>query len=408
MLRTRVFTRSVSSTITMGVYLPPQTSAATVSTTKLRVPLLKLPLYFGHQTLRVNRPYNEDRYAALVLDIDEHKVFLFAIFDGHGGDKCSQYLVDNLAATVENFNEDLVDQLVKDYAKNIGGYWRRWYKHRNEHIKLLKGQPLELADAQTLVVDLRLRLPMSYLEADYKFCEKGLELGLTCTNAFLQTIIGTPTDYYFMRDTVLMLTVAHVGDTKAILVDRHGIANALTQPHHPLNPLELGRLTKYATNFMTDLFGEERFILLANTRAFGDVEFKNLGVTAEPDILQFIVGDSAAITKHLTPEEIQKFTPNGLGGDELFLILCLDGITDILTDQEIADIIMVHYNNRGHPAATPQLGAEEVIKFVEYVGGDDNATCLVIRLNGWGLWPVLDRTGELRTARLRDYNPRRK
>lgn len=86
--------------------------------------------------------------------------------------------------------------------------------------------------------------------------------------------------------------------------------------------------------------------------------------------------------------------------------MCSDGVTNVLTDQEIADIVMTNVNLRGQTFATPQWCAQEIIKFVEYVGGDDNATCMVIRLNGWGNWPTIDRTGELRQARLDDYNPR--
>ena len=46
--------------------------------------------------------------------------------------------------------------------------------------------------------------------------------------------------------------------------------------------------------FMTDSFGE-RFVALANTRAFGDVDYKEVGVTAEPDFNQYIIGDLDAI-----------------------------------------------------------------------------------------------------------------
>lgn len=38
-------------------------------TVKARIPLLKSPGYIGHYTSRVNRPYNEDRYYAGVLEL---------------------------------------------------------------------------------------------------------------------------------------------------------------------------------------------------------------------------------------------------------------------------------------------------------------------------------------------------
>ncbi|KAG5418402.1 PTC6 [Candida metapsilosis] len=389
---------------------------------RLRVKLLKSPSHLGHFTSRVNRPYNEDKYSANVLNIKGNEVFNFNVFDGHGGSQCSEYLAENLSSNVET-GDALVktkkarEDLLKKYAKNVGGYWKRWFKHREKTFDTWKSNKLLLKSLQKDLEknDITLRLPLSFLNSDYDFFQQEQQSGSTCTSAFFQTIYNNPIkslpvieNYYFNRNTISLLTIAHVGDTRAILVDKNGIANALTVDHHPSNPLESKRLRRYAANFfMTDSFGEERFIALANTRAFGDVSYKEMGVTAEPDVTQLIVGDSKEISHKLTDDEIKKYTVGGLGGDECFLILCTDGVTNMLTDQEIADIIMTHYRRVGHVKATPQYCAQEVIKFVEYVGGDDNATILVIRLNGWGNWPSIDRTGELRQQRLDDYNPRR-
>ena len=50
-----------------------------------------------------------------------------------------------------------------------------------------------------------------------------------------------------------------------------------------------------------------------------------------------------------------KYTIGGLGGDESFLILCSDGVTNILTDQEIADIVLTHVNLKGQTVATHNI-----------------------------------------------------
>ncbi|CCG24894.1 Ptc6 protein phosphatase [Candida orthopsilosis Co 90-125] len=401
--------------------IPPDTEKPKLEG-RLRVKLLKSPSHLGHFTSRVNRPYNEDKYNANVLTIRDKEVFNFNIFDGHGGDQCSKYLAENLSLNVECSDEMVKkkkarEDLVKKYAKNVGGYWKRWYKHREKTFATWQASKLPIKSFKKDLEknDIAFRLPLSFLNTDYEFFQQEQESGSTCTSAFFQTIYNNPVkslpvieNYYFNRNTISLLTIAHVGDTRAILVDKNGIANALTVDHHPSNPLESKRLRRYAANFfMTDSFGEERFIALANTRAFGDVSYKEMGVTAEPEVTQLIVGDSREISQKLTEDEIKKYTVGGLGGDECFLILCTDGVTNVLTDQEIADIIMTHYKRQGHVKATPQFCAQEVINFVEYVGGDDNATILVIRLNGWGNWPNIDRTGELRQQRLDDYNPRR-
>lgn len=383
---------------------------------KLKVPLLKSPTHLGHYSSRVNRIYNEDKYDANVLDIKGKPVFNFSIFDGHGGDQCSIYLQHHLAQLIENadelINDDgLRDQLVEKYWKNVGGYWRRWYKHRKDNfVKMVNsGSEIHL-NKISLADDFTIRLPLSFLNCDYQFFEKNEKAGSTCTSVLIDTVYSDTTtfkpvfeDYYFNRKTISKLTIGHVGDTRAILVDKHGEAHVLTQNHHPSNPIEASRLRKYAANFfMTDSFGEERFISLANTRAFGDIDFKHMGVTAEPDITQFIIGDQEMIRTQMSQQEIQDYTIGGLGGDEGFLVLCSDGVTNELTDQEVADIVMHTFNMKGHKRASPQVCAEEVVKFVEYIGGDDNATCLVIRLNGWGNWPIKDRTGELRQQRMED------
>ena len=62
------------------------------------------------------------------------------------------------------------------------------------------------------------------------------------------------------------------------------------------------------------------------------------------------------------------------------MVLCSDGITGVLSDQEIVDIVK--------EAKTPEEGAKEVVKFAEEVAGrslsgGDNATCMVVRLGGW-------------------------
>lgn len=392
------------------------------ATSRLRVPLLKSPSHLGHFLSRVNRMYNEDRYSAGVLEYNGRTIFNFSVFDGHGGDQCLTFLSSHLGPAVEAAS-DLVedpqkrDTLLRKYASDIGGYWRRWYKQRDQNLdRMGRGASESVSGIALPADDMLLRLPMAFLQTDYAFFnEDDNALGSTCTAAYLETIYSEKPgefqpvyeSYFFNRGTILKLTVAQVGDTKAILVDRFGEAHALTVPHHPSNPVEASRLRRYSANyFMTDSFGEERFISLANTRAFGDLKFKEMGVSAEPDISQIVIGDAETIHKKLTPEESRELTVGGHGGDELFLVLCTDGVTNELTDQEIADIVMVNFNLRGHLKATPQFCAEEVIKFVEYIGGDDNATCLVLRLSGWGKWPVKDRTGQLRQERLNDFTPR--
>lgn len=169
-------------------------------------------------------------------------------------------------------------------------------------------------------------------------------------------MISTPTPAPFWHPAApSSLLVSHVGDTRIILCSTAtGEAIPLTANHHPSSPVESNRLRRYAATFVTDSFGEERMSGLANTRAFGDIHSKRMGVSAEPEVRRVEMG----------------------AAEYSFLVLTTDGISGTLSDQEIADIVK--------EAKTPDDGARAVTSFATEVTKEgDNATCLVVRLGGW-------------------------
>ncbi|ANB11125.1 type 2C protein phosphatase PTC6 [Sugiyamaella lignohabitans] len=405
---------------------------------KARINLLKNPSYLGHYTSRVNRTYNEDRYYAGVLKLPvgssltskyvrqkfthhDRQVFNFAVFDGHGGSECSQFLQDHLAEYVENCDLSSGTALRDLYRKNVGGYWRAWGPELDRYVSRL-----------TAVDDFQLRLPLSFLKADYEFSEKFERAGSTATSVYLYSdeesisangdgtnLIGKTAaandsedavDYsrtpkaFWDQDQVTTLVVAHVGDTRCILCDHHGNVHQLTTNHHPSTSVENTRLKRYATSFFTDSFGEERFGSFANTRAFGDFAAKAKGITAEPEIVECRIGDKRKI-KSLSstyPRHIKTFT-----GDEAFLVLMSDGVTEMISDQEVVDLVINTANKAGSGRGTPQDAAKEIVHYAAAVGGDDNATCMVIRLSGWGKWDTwYDRTAPRREEKLSSYSVR--
>jgi protein phosphatase PTC6 len=195
--------------------------------------------------------------------------------------------------------------------------------------------------------------------------------GSTCSVALVST--PTPSPFWHPASPSTIVT-AHVGDTRILLCDTAtGLAVPLTSNHHPSLPQEATRLRRYAATFVTDSFGEERVSGLANTRAFGDMASKRIGVSAEPEIRRI----------ELSPAEYS------------FLVLISDGVSGPLSDQEIVDIVK--------EARTPEQGARDVTSFATEVSTDaDNATTLVVRLGGWerrcegGL-------GSMGTRELRDW-----
>ncbi|KAK6373264.1 Protein phosphatase 2C 6 [Exophiala oligosperma] len=176
--------------------------------------------------------------------------------------------------------------------------------------------------------------------------------GSTCSVALVSTPSPTP---FWNPSTTSSLLVAHVGDTRILLCSTDsGVAVPLTTNHHPSSPIESNRLRRYAATFVTDSFGEERISGLANTRAFGDIESKRIGVSAEPEIKRVDLG----------PAEYS------------FMVLMSDGVSGTLEDQEVVDIIK--------EARTPEQAARDVVNFATEVSTEgDNATCLVVRMGGW-------------------------
>ncbi|KAK1251117.1 hypothetical protein MKX07_005672 [Trichoderma sp. CBMAI-0711] len=172
-------------------------------------------------------------------------------------------------------------------------------------------------------------------------------------------LISTPTPVPFWHPGAhSSLIVAHVGDTRVLLCNTAtGLAQPLTSDHHPTTPGESRRLRRYApagSMVSGDSFGEERIAGLANSRAFGDIKSKRIGVSAEPEITRV----------ELSPAEYS------------FLVLMSDGVSGTLSDQEIVDVIK--------EAKTPEEGARRVVDYATEVSDDgDNATCQVVRLGGW-------------------------
>lgn len=188
-------------------------------------------------------------------------------------------------------------------------------------------------------------------------------------------LISTPTPAPFWHPAASStLLVGHVGDTRILLCETAtGLARPLTSDHHPSAPAESHRLRRFAASLVADSFGEERIQGLANSRAFGDMQSKRLGVSAEPEVARVELG----------PAQYS------------FLALVSDGVSGTLGDQEIVDVVK--------EANTPEQGARDAAAYATEVStSGDNATCLVVRLGGWerrsegGL-------GSLGTKEIRDY-----
>ncbi|SCW00298.1 LAFE_0C01068g1_1 [Lachancea fermentati] len=432
-------------------------------TPMLRVHLEKFPSFIGHSSSRINRRFNEDTYSINMLKmpasgdeisclrneaiIDKEaywrdmlplkkSVLNLSIFDGHGGSRVSKLLANELHTELVNTFPSLERfyHILHEYSELVGGkYWSKIYNRREEyHRKFITScntkqeQVLfesgnsgarmifdkwgNIIDKTSLLTENeRLRLFLSYMKFDLEKCcgfniEPGntedtvsnFPGGSTASSLFVTSYEEADSydeTFFVNPDGLLKLVVTQVGDTKIILCDKNGIAHSLTKVHHPSSSRESRRL---GTDFQTDSFGDTRFLdNFANTRSFGDRVGKQEGLSCEPDIYSYLIGS----TRLLPHSEMSKLQ---FGGDECFICLITDGVSDLMSDQELVDLITSTVNMRGLKNATPQFVSDEVIKFIAAIGGRhaDNATCLVLRLPNWGNWPVMDRTGAIREEKL--------
>ncbi|KXS94756.1 hypothetical protein AC578_7613 [Pseudocercospora eumusae] len=465
-------------------------------TTVVRIPLKSAKHHFGAGVSRGSRPYNEDTYQAGTVEIPafakkqpvsisgkrdisqgiastrdtgDPQVFYFAVFDGHGGSECSEFLRDRLHGYIEEAAllfgmestlrkedgqddydsdggimgeqdpEDLQKSLVSSWKETVGGYFKRF---KPEYFPAVSG-----ADEASVKNNSSIETVLTYafLKADLDFTtaqaakhskdagsqeatlrEKVSSMndpimddrplndedmlfhpdreasqnlrrrpaprgsspdldkaiggntrfkgGSTASVALVSTPTPTP---FWHPNSPSTLIAAHVGDTRILLCrTSDGAAVPITANHHPSMPTEATRLRRYAASFVTDSFGEERVLGLANTRAFGDIGSKRIGVSAEPQLT----------TVELPP------------AGHAFIVLVSDGVSGHLEDQEIVDIVK--------EAKTPDQASKDLVSFaVETAGDADNATALVVRLGGW------ERRnegggGSLGTKEQRDYRKR--
>ncbi|CAK0904491.1 unnamed protein product, partial [Prorocentrum cordatum] len=186
---------------------------------------------------------------------------------------------------------------------------------------------------------------------------------------------------------VAKLFVAWCGDSRAVLCrGRRGVR--LSEDHKPSTEAERARIQAAGGHVMQDPWGtwrvgrEEASMLkelqqlrqrkateqreswlLSTSRSFGDVELK------VPDSLVIAQPEVRAVD--LTPEDWA-------------VVLACDGVFDVLSDQEVAEVVQQHH-------ADPVQAAKAVVQRAIDKESRDNLTAIVLRL-GWSPAPGVRRT----------------
>lgn len=334
------------------------------------------------------------------------QVVWFGCFDGHGGPQVAQLLRNKLHRVFEEADPSMVLDTVQ-YTCSIGGYFGRFQggalerlvdtnqlrrpstapaslealagtAHASdlEHYVALDGDDGAVhtqrhAVPSSTYLSMQERATLAWLMMDREIQQNEAYRGAGSTaSVLLLHSLDVPTAPWYASE-YLAVTTVQLGDTRIVLCDAEtGDAIPLTRLHHPDDPIESDRLSRQGAGVLTDSFGETRFLgTLANTRSFGDTQAKRYGMTAEPEVQTHILQGSRVA----------------------FIVGFSDGISDVMSDQELVDECRY--------ASHPQQAAERIMKYAEDLGADDNATIMCIPLRGWGSIRGEDRTAAQRRDR---------
>ena len=255
------------------------------------------------------RNYNEDR-VSIIINMAKPKNYskeywpktsFFGIYDGHGGNKCSEYLRDNLHKLILN---DI------NFPENV-----------------------ELA------------IKNGFKNAEKNFFNE-FALDQTDKNNILDRSGSCAVTILFVDD---MIYVANVGDSRAIFSENNGNNYIeVTEDHKPNNPKEKIRIVKnggHVYQSQTVINGAEKENLngqillgpyrvlpgrLSVSRTIGDIEAKNESFGGNPNV---IICEPDIFIYDLKRNKID------------FFIMGCDGIFDQMTNDEIIDCAWMILNN---------------------------------------------------------------
>ncbi|MDP2437620.1 MAG: hypothetical protein Q8P67_17905 [archaeon] len=275
------------------------------------------------------RPYQEDRFCYETLSHPEgHRLYYFAVFDGHAGESSADYLSHNLH---RHLSDALNEMSASDSSSSSTTCSIPTESSEDEN----KSPPLGF---------IQRALSAAFLNADRELFQLSLDNDLRS---------GSTASVLVIDLTNQLLVTAQLGDSRVVLCDQ-GRGIALTQEHTPHLPQERARIEEAGGSVV---IGPDRIPrvggLLTVTRAFGDFGLRNYGLIATPTLES--VG--------LDPER------------HSFAILGSDGLFGVITCQEACDVVKA--------ARSAEHAAELLVDAAEMRGTSDNITVIVVPLFAW-------------------------
>jgi protein phosphatase PTC1 len=309
-------------------------AAAATSTTTRSSP--KIPDFLSIDTVQGPREYQEDRFdfcihrnPATTTTItstgnEENKsswIVAIGVYDGHGGEACSEYSATNLLST-----------LIK-------------------HKELFNDTKKALVDTYSII-------DKTFCELEKKKQSAATGAGSTATVAVIRPVYNNNNSNNAANSsnsnsssTLFHVSLAVVGDSRAAILRRsHAKIEILTPIHHGSRRDERRRIEKLGGVVLFDEFDQLYRVagVLAVTRSLGDSYLK-----------PYVSGDPETRETHCERGDL--------------IIVASDGLWDHASEKEITDVI----KSQGDFNSL----SKRLVKLALRNGGDDNTTVLVLNVD---------------------------
>lgn len=158
-------------------------------------------------------------------------------------------------------------------------------------------------------------------------------------------------------------TVAHVGDSRAVLSSRDGSVIRLFEDHRPGRRDEMERIES-AGGLVVEVSGTYRVNgVLAVSRAIGDPELKKY-VIPKPEVQTFI-----------------------LSGEEEFLVIASDGLWDHINDEDTVELVRNTVSSGSNDDRPEERAAKLLVQSAWDRGSNDDVSVIVLNLEKYTyLW----------------------
>lgn len=344
--------------------------------------------YYDNNYLGANNP-PEDRYAqAKFLHSD---IYLFGVFDGHGGYQCSDTITQRLYDYIGlNFltTKQLEDKLKwntssSDPSKNGYPLWKAFSSpygdFRSEKLKeihkaslnlyadeLLRERIMEESIGNEIEFNIEKILKQAFLKLDQDIKVEAMP------NPANGKLLDKETMSVAMSGSCACvallngknLYVANCGDARAVMGQENDDGTytpyQMSREHNAENEEEVKRLFRDHPNEHTTLIRDGRLLeMLLPFRAFGDVRFK-WGAKILKEYTVPLYGHGVVPPHYLTPPYLSaepEIIHKRLNYKDKFLVLATDGLWDLLTPERVIQLIGNHLN--GQQSYDPYLLPED-------------------------------------------------